>query len=171
LFVGFPIQFLKHKNQRRLYQVLQKLKEGLLLSLSLCKKQLNHVCNARQFSSLIIEFFPCKFSMTKFLYSFLSLIKCLFTELMLLGFISLLLTVFQGLISRICVHSQVTSFMLPCKRDTISSNGSEHYSHLTTNNRRRLLSEEANSGQCLHEVYYNVFNHRHTLFFIFSRCL
>ncbi|XP_059447671.1 MLO-like protein 13 [Corylus avellana] len=68
-------------------------------------------------------------------------------ELMLLGFISLLLTVFQGLISRICVPSHLTSSMLPCKRDT----GSEHYSHLNTNNRRRLLSEEANSGQCLRE--------------------
>jgi hypothetical protein len=68
---------------------------------------------------------------------------------MLLGFISLLLTAFQGLISRICVRSHLTSFMLPCKRDT----GSEHHSHLNTNNRRRLLSEEANSGQCLREVY------------------
>ncbi|KAE8007845.1 hypothetical protein FH972_004408 [Carpinus fangiana] len=68
-------------------------------------------------------------------------------ELMLLGFISLLLTVFQGLISRICVPSHLTSSMLPCKRDS----GSEHYAHLNTNNRRRLLSEEANSGQCLRE--------------------
>lgn len=72
-------------------------------------------------------------------------------ELMLLGFISLLLTVFQGLISRLCVSSHLQSFMLPCKRDAVSSNGSEHYSHLNTNNRRRLLSEEANSGQCLRE--------------------
>ncbi|KAM3714982.1 hypothetical protein ACB094_01G374700 [Castanea mollissima] len=69
-------------------------------------------------------------------------------ELMLLGFISLLLTVFQGFISRICIPTHLSSTMLPCKRGAVSSNGSEHYSNLATNNRRQLLSEETNSGHC-----------------------
>lgn len=36
-------------------------------------------------------------------------------ELMLLGFISLLLTVFQNVINKICVPADVTRHMLPCK--------------------------------------------------------
>ncbi|KAL4655198.1 hypothetical protein ACB092_01G433200 [Castanea dentata] len=72
-------------------------------------------------------------------------------ELMLLGFISLLLTVFQGFVSRICIPTHLSSTMLPCKRGVVSSNGSEHYSNLATNNRRQLLSEETNSGHC-HEI-------------------
>uniref|UniRef100_A0A2N9EXT0 Uncharacterized protein n=1 Tax=Fagus sylvatica TaxID=28930 RepID=A0A2N9EXT0_FAGSY len=70
---------------------------------------------------------------------------------MLLGFISLLLTVFQGLVSRICIPAYLASIMLPCKKGTVSASGSEHYSNLTKNNRRRLLSEDTNSGHCLHE--------------------
>ncbi|KAG2686287.1 hypothetical protein I3760_10G168200 [Carya illinoinensis] len=73
-------------------------------------------------------------------------------ELMLLGFISLLLTVFQGLISRICIPTHFASFMLPCKRDTGSSNGSEHYSHRAVRNQRQLLSEDTNSGHCQNEI-------------------
>ena len=73
---------------------------------------------------------------------------------MLLGFISLLLTAFQGFISRICIPTHLSSTMLPCKRGAVSSNGSEHYSNLATNNRRQLLSEDTNSGHC-HEVYHS----------------
>ncbi|KAK7841146.1 mlo-like protein 13 [Quercus suber] len=76
-------------------------------------------------------------------------------ELMLLGFISLLLTAFQGFISRMCIPTHLSYTMLPCKRGTVSSNGSEHYYNLATNNRRRLLSEDTNLGHCLHEVYHN----------------
>nr|XP_023910719.1 MLO-like protein 13 [Quercus suber] len=72
-------------------------------------------------------------------------------ELMLLGFISLLLTAFQGFISRMCIPTHLSYTMLPCKRGTVSSNGSEHYYNLATNNRRRLLSEDTNLGHCLHE--------------------
>ncbi|KAF3973861.1 hypothetical protein ACB098_10G034300 [Castanea mollissima] len=72
-------------------------------------------------------------------------------ELMLLGFISLLLTAFQGFISRMCIPAHLSYTMLPCKRGTVSSNGSEHYYNLATNNRRRLLSEETNSRHCLHQ--------------------
>ncbi|GMY34080.1 mlo-like protein 13 [Fagus crenata] len=67
-------------------------------------------------------------------------------ELMLLGFISLLLTVFQGLISRMCMPTYLSTFMIPCEMNTISSNGSEHF-----HNQLRLFSEDRNSGHCLHE--------------------
>ncbi|KAL5990709.1 hypothetical protein ACLOJK_011613 [Asimina triloba] len=40
-------------------------------------------------------------------------------ELMLLGFISLLLTVFQGSISRICIPEHLTRHMLPCKKEKL----------------------------------------------------
>ncbi|CAB4298174.1 unnamed protein product [Prunus armeniaca] len=71
-------------------------------------------------------------------------------ELMLLGFISLLLTVFQGSISHICIPSYLASHMLPCKRETSEGNNHEHYSlNPSLNNRRRLLSAETNSDHCL----------------------
>ncbi|XP_030971980.1 MLO-like protein 13 [Quercus lobata] len=73
-------------------------------------------------------------------------------ELMLLGFISLLLTVFQGLISRICIPTHLSNFMLPCKKSYIlHPNGTEHYSNPAANNSQRLLFEDTNSGHCLHE--------------------
>ncbi|XP_016647395.1 PREDICTED: MLO-like protein 13 [Prunus mume] len=71
-------------------------------------------------------------------------------ELMLLGFISLLLTVFQGSISHICIPSYLASHMLPCKRETSEGNNHEHYSlNPSLNNRRQLLSAETNSDHCL----------------------
>ncbi|KAM4100466.1 hypothetical protein ACB094_05G070400 [Castanea mollissima] len=74
-------------------------------------------------------------------------------ELMLLGFISLLLTVFQGLISRICIPIHLSIFMLPCKkRYIVHPNGTEHYSNPTTNNPQRLLFQDTNSGHCLHKI-------------------
>ncbi|KAL8545234.1 hypothetical protein ACS0TY_005429 [Phlomoides rotata] len=58
-------------------------------------------------------------------------------ELMLLGFISLLLTVTQGLISSICMPRHLSEIMLPCNFPT------------ATHARRRLLAQEApNSGHC-----------------------
>ncbi|KAG6693401.1 hypothetical protein I3842_10G165400 [Carya illinoinensis] len=57
----------------------------------------------------------------------------------------------EGLISRICIPTHFASFMLPCKRDTGSSNGSEHYSHRAVRNQRQLLSEDTNSGHCQNE--------------------
>ncbi|XP_017978837.1 PREDICTED: MLO-like protein 13 isoform X5 [Theobroma cacao] len=71
-------------------------------------------------------------------------------ELMLLGFISLLLTVSQGLVSRMCIPDDLVSNMLPCKRDS-EKKGHEEYSPQLINNRRRLFSTESSSGQCSHE--------------------
>ncbi|KAL0452874.1 UNVERIFIED_CONTAM: MLO-like protein 1 [Sesamum latifolium] len=44
-------------------------------------------------------------------------------ELMLLGFISLLLTVFQGRISTICIAKHLTDDWLPCKKETDKHDG------------------------------------------------
>ncbi|XP_028804583.1 MLO-like protein 13 isoform X2 [Neltuma alba] len=69
-------------------------------------------------------------------------------ELMLLGFISLLLTVFQGSISRMCIPPSLVTNMLPCKRHQESTTGSEHnlIYYNTITNRRRLFSEETSSA-------------------------
>ncbi|KAK4491322.1 hypothetical protein RD792_002058 [Penstemon davidsonii] len=56
-------------------------------------------------------------------------------ELMLLGFISLLLTVFQGMVSNFCIPHNLAIIMLPCKMES------------TTHHQRRLLAEEV-SEQC-----------------------
>ncbi|KAJ1420958.1 Mlo-related protein [Sesbania bispinosa] len=71
-------------------------------------------------------------------------------ELMLLGFISLLLTVFQGLISGICIKPKLTTQMLPCKRPHGASAGSEHDQiyYDTIINRRRLFSTDTGSQHC-----------------------
>ncbi|KAI3445516.1 hypothetical protein Pfo_002181 [Paulownia fortunei] len=60
-------------------------------------------------------------------------------ELMLLGFISLLLTVFQGLISHLCMPDHLANIMLPCKMETGQ--------HMAAHNGRRLLAEGV-SEQC-----------------------
>ncbi|KAL0422168.1 UNVERIFIED_CONTAM: MLO-like protein 13 [Sesamum latifolium] len=62
-------------------------------------------------------------------------------ELMLLGFISLLLTVFQGTISHFCIPEHVANIMLPCKLKSTTAE------HLTAKNVRRLLAE-GGSQQC-----------------------
>ncbi|KAH9626929.1 hypothetical protein KSS87_014990 [Heliosperma pusillum] len=66
-------------------------------------------------------------------------------ELMLLGFISLMLTVLQGTISKICIPERYVTNMLPCKPEKHESSEagastSEHLGRL-----RRLLSESAMS--------------------------
>ncbi|XP_027338763.1 MLO-like protein 13 [Abrus precatorius] len=71
-------------------------------------------------------------------------------ELMLLGFISLLLTVLQGAISNICISPKYATQMLPCKRSHRSSEGSGHDQiyYDTIINRRRLFSTETGSQHC-----------------------
>lgn len=70
-------------------------------------------------------------------------------ELMLLGFISLLLTVFQGMIQKTCISSAWTLHMLPCKREELEGEESgpakEHFvtSQIIGRIGRRLLSDGA----------------------------
>ncbi|GMI94712.1 MILDEW RESISTANCE LOCUS O 13 [Hibiscus trionum] len=72
-------------------------------------------------------------------------------ELMLLGFISLLLNVFQGLISDICIPTHLESAMVPCKKHT-KSESHEKYSPQAINNVRLLLSAEiGGSDHCSHQ--------------------
>ncbi|XAR69896.1 hypothetical protein NMG60_11001653 [Bertholletia excelsa] len=70
---------------------------------------------------------------------------------MLLGFISLLLTVFQGSIVKICVNENMTHHLLPCKLPSkssgegeYSSNSSETISHYG----RWLAEESSEKGNC-----------------------
>lgn len=73
-------------------------------------------------------------------------------ELMLLGFISLLLTVFQGFISNLCIPESVSTHMLPCKNEGLTSVQKNYYGkgfyygHIW--NKRRLLAEGASSDHC-----------------------
>ncbi|XP_020109537.1 MLO-like protein 13 isoform X1 [Ananas comosus] len=73
-------------------------------------------------------------------------------ELMLLGFISLLLTVFQGLISHVCVPESFVSHMLPCEKESALPT-QETYDQLGLYNgqkwnTRRLLSEVSGADYC-----------------------
>uniref|UniRef100_A0A803LR67 MLO-like protein n=1 Tax=Chenopodium quinoa TaxID=63459 RepID=A0A803LR67_CHEQI len=64
-------------------------------------------------------------------------------ELMLLGFISLLLTVFQGFVSDICIPKHLTNYMLPCKKENADHEGNSHskYAYQPSWSKRRLLAE------------------------------
>ena len=87
-------------------------------------------------------------------------------ELMLLGFISLLLTVFQGTISKWCVPESLTEHLLPCdlkdkpkaEEDEHGSSTTEHFQTFFVSSisgtARRLLSEGSASqnGYCAHKV-------------------
>ncbi|CAM8954046.1 unnamed protein product [Rhodiola kirilowii] len=70
-------------------------------------------------------------------------------ELMVLGFISLLLTFFQMYIIKICISAEVAKTMLPCAykgaskdSDESKKSGSEHRRRLLWHDRRVLASEE-----------------------------
>ncbi|WOK96512.1 hypothetical protein Cni_G05219 [Canna indica] len=78
-------------------------------------------------------------------------------ELMLLGFISLLLTVFQGAIQNICIPERWTLHMLPCKREeSTDSLGTAHFQSAFSagifGGRRRLLSGDGSGADhCLNK--------------------
>ncbi|KAK1266952.1 MLO-like protein 1 [Acorus gramineus] len=61
-------------------------------------------------------------------------------ELMLLGFISLLLTVFQRTIQKMCIPESLTHHMLPCKREPESSSSTTTHYSLSGGGMRRLLA-------------------------------
>ncbi|WOL17891.1 MLO-like protein 1 isoform X1 [Canna indica] len=64
-------------------------------------------------------------------------------ELMLLGFISLLLTVTEDGIQHICIPRRWTHYMLPCKK--------AHHRHGGHHHRRRMLEEEEEGSYCWRE--------------------
>ncbi|KAF5954528.1 hypothetical protein HYC85_007384 [Camellia sinensis] len=64
---------------------------------------------------------------------------------MVFGFISLLLTVFQGSIIKICANQSITHHLLPCKLPSQSSShqgDSSSNTTETTSHHRRLLAEQ-----------------------------
>ncbi|OVA18985.1 Mlo-related protein [Macleaya cordata] len=74
-------------------------------------------------------------------------------ELMLLGFISLLLTVSQNRISKFCIPEGWTNHLLPCKKEKHSTESTSHYqvgisSSFISGVGRRLLASSANSDYC-----------------------
>ncbi|CAN6479225.1 unnamed protein product [Victoria cruziana] len=73
-------------------------------------------------------------------------------ELMLLGFISLLLTVFQNPISHICIPKGFANHMLPCEKESASTESS-HYQVFSLPNllggKRRLLAAAGSSNHCI----------------------
>ncbi|XP_068654899.1 MLO-like protein 1 [Aristolochia californica] len=74
-------------------------------------------------------------------------------ELMLLGFISLLLTVLQGAIGRICIPEHLTKHLLPCKKeDQNTEKVTGHFQNFIYSgifgSGRRLLAESAGKIHC-----------------------
>ncbi|XVF29970.1 hypothetical protein REPUB_Repub16aG0017100 [Reevesia pubescens] len=70
-------------------------------------------------------------------------------ELMLLGFISLLLTVFQGWIAKICISKNLANQWLPCQENkevTIAHFQTLFSSFLPSHTGRRLLAEASDSA-------------------------
>ncbi|XP_022719936.1 MLO-like protein 1 isoform X2 [Durio zibethinus] len=80
-------------------------------------------------------------------------------ELMLLGFISLLLTVFQSAISKICISREALTSMLPCKIEDnkepaegfhvtpTTSHFQKYFAFTLSGGTRRLLAEASTSSQ------------------------
>uniref|UniRef100_A0A2N9IJZ7 MLO-like protein n=1 Tax=Fagus sylvatica TaxID=28930 RepID=A0A2N9IJZ7_FAGSY len=75
-------------------------------------------------------------------------------ELMLLGFISLLLTVFQARLAKFCMPQSLAKTWLPCKYEETSSSTTTHFQTLFTSfipvTARHLLAEESSetTGSC-----------------------
>lgn len=69
-------------------------------------------------------------------------------ELMVLGFISLLLTFSQSYISRICIPSKVADTMLPCKPENDSTDPKEEHRRRLLWNDRRALSSDSSTETC-----------------------
>ncbi|XP_062101336.1 MLO-like protein 1 [Humulus lupulus] len=98
-------------------------------------------------------------------------------ELMLLGFISLLLTVSQNTISKFCVPASLVDNLLPCKRPheeaTNSSSSTSH--HISGGSFRRLLEETASAhlGYCAHKkkvplLSVEALHHLHIFIFVLA---
>lgn len=80
-----------------------------------------------------------------------SLFFIYFAELMILGFISLLLTIGQSYIVRICISEHVANKMLPCPHKYIGDNkvSSIKEKHIR---KHRYLSVETTSYKCSTKV-------------------
>lgn len=79
-----------------------------------------------------------------------------FTELMILGFISLLLTIGQNYIVRICISEKIANKMLPCPHKYIGgdmkSNSKVEQSRKPVSFEGRYLSADTPSFKCSRKV-------------------
>jgi hypothetical protein len=77
-------------------------------------------------------------------------------ELMLLGFISLLLSVFQGAAQKICVRESIMHHMLPCPLPPLPSAGAKYgaaaFTGVLGGARRLLAGGGATSDYCQRKV-------------------
>ncbi|KAJ8767773.1 hypothetical protein K2173_020713 [Erythroxylum novogranatense] len=94
-------------------------------------------------------------------------------ELMLLGFISLLLTVSQGVISRLCIPPHLATYMLPCKVEPTSETSPTHHLMQRRHGRHLLSSSASNGAHCLHQGKVQLFplealHHLHIFVFVLA---
>ncbi|XP_070034044.1 MLO-like protein 1 isoform X3 [Nicotiana tomentosiformis] len=110
----------------------------------------------------------------KHLYEALQKVK---EELMLLGFISLLLTVFQGRIVKFCVHQDVVKHLLPCSLSLEANSSSSHESTPASphshHHRHLLVEEAAVVGYCHHKhkvplLSLEALHHLHIFIFVLA---
>jgi mlo protein len=144
------LQYLKKKNQKPLYEALQKIKEG-------------HHSHLHSSVSLYYNLYG--FWVYIYIYFIFFWVNA---ELMLLGFISLLLTVFQARIAKICISEDLASKWLPCKIQKDESSTTAHFqaffnSFLPGTARRLLAEGSVSTGYCSTKVRFNFF-----FIFIFS---
>lgn len=116
------LQWLKKKHKRALYEALEKVKSGAPIS----RWSSSSVYCVHVWLELYYNESDEKFSG--------------FVELMLLGFISLLLTVGQGLISTICISKSVAATWHPCSKSEEEKSTTTEESDTESDNRRKLLS-------------------------------
>ncbi|XP_019191160.1 PREDICTED: MLO-like protein 13 isoform X2 [Ipomoea nil] len=73
-------------------------------------------------------------------------------ELMLLGFISLLLTVSQGLTKYMCIPHHLSTIMLPCKKRRSEEEEETPAQHATTMMRRLLTTHDQSIQNCARKI-------------------
>ncbi|KAM5548344.1 MLO-like protein 1 [Rosa sericea] len=88
------------------------------------------VCSVIVFISLVVErllHYTGKYLKRKNQKPLFEALQKIKEELMLLGFISLLLTVLQGPIEKICISEKLASHWLPCKEESKSTSTTAHF--------------------------------------------
>ncbi|XP_043809108.1 MLO-like protein 1 isoform X2 [Manihot esculenta] len=94
-------------------------------------------------------------------------------ELMLLGFISLLLTVFQDGITTICISEELANKWLPCKKVSTTTETDHLQTFFSGGSTRRLLDESSDSPSSCDKVpilSITALHHLH-IFIFFLACL
>ncbi|KAL8487196.1 hypothetical protein ACS0TY_023750 [Phlomoides rotata] len=115
------------------------------------------ICSVIVFISLLVErliHFAGKYLEKKNQGSLFRALQKIKEELMLLGFISLLLAVFQGSLTKICIPKHLTKHWLPCNKendDHKAAKSTAHYDSLSffvPPSRRLLAAASDGAGYC-----------------------